>query len=44
MEKYEKPICEVIVLEWGDVITTSDDIEIGNGDNLNEWTEETPYN
>lgn len=42
MGKYEKPICEVIVLEWKDVIRTSGDVGVGNGDNLGGWTDEAP--
>lgn len=42
MQKYEKPLCEVIVLEWKDVIRTSDDVGVNNGDNGNGWTDEAP--
>lgn len=42
MKKYEKPICEVIVLEWKDVIRTSDDVGVGAGDNTGGWTDVEP--
>ena len=42
MEKYQKPICEIIVLGQKDIITTSDDIVINDGDNGNGWTDEAP--